>query len=158
MNWLKDFLPKDLPSSWTTIEEREDGAAYVMGVLTIAPTDWMTNKRAFLETVPNLAVIVTGASELDGRRWLHLCVARPKHRPSYGDMVAVKHLFLGDRLAFQIYPDMASAINAPVNCSYLFHCIDGQPLPIFSTQLAVGSVFRPGMSAIEQIEREVSGA
>lgn len=143
MNWLKGFLPtqEQLPTGWSAFDRRDDGAAYGIGTLTIISDDWKSNQPAFLKRLPGLGVILTGAEELDGRRWLHMAVSHPRNRPSHEDMLLAKAIFIGyDKLAFELYPSAQEDVRLPYSTRYIFHCIDGQPMPTFRTVLNTASI------------------
>lgn len=116
--WVDDFLPSVLPFPWRLLEDREDGSAY--GKMLLSKSSMQT-------------VIVSGATELDGRRWLHVSTARPDRLPSWEELMEVKEIFIGlDRKAIQVLPARQEHVNIHPGCLHLFYCLDGDTLPDFT--------------------------
>lgn len=79
-----------------------------------------------------MMVIVTGNTERDGKRWVHVSMSRPSRMPSYADMCRVKHDFIGNgRQAIQLFVPSDQHYNYHSYCLHLWHCIDGDGLPDF---------------------------
>jgi hypothetical protein len=79
-----------------------------------------------------MTVICSAARERDGRRWLHVSMARPDRLPSWPDVHAVKELFLGaKRRALQVLPPEDEYVNVHPNCLHLWSCLDDDGLPDF---------------------------
>jgi hypothetical protein len=79
-----------------------------------------------------MTVIVSGDTEADGKRWIHVSVSRPSRLPSWEDLREVKDTFIGrDRKAIQVLPPAAEYINLHSYALHLFHCLDGDPFPDF---------------------------
>lgn len=113
LDWVRELLPRVLPSKWRVLEVAGDGAKFV---------SWMGQ-----------TVIISGATELDGRRWLHVSTARPERLPTWDELVEVKETFIGrDRHAVQVLPPRAKHVNIHPHCLHLWHCVDGEPLPDFT--------------------------
>lgn len=112
-----DFLPKVLPSGYSEETITEDGARYIY-----------QGMRGYH------TVILSGATELDGRVWLHLSVATPTKLPSWELLKFVKDCFLGPkRQAIQVLPSEERYINQHPYCLHLFTCIsDDDPIPDFT--------------------------
>ena len=103
-----------VPAPWKVVMELADGARY-----------W--NNPA------QMSVIVSGAVEQDGKRWVHVSVARPTRLPSYDDMAWAKQTFMGaDAYAYSVRPPVAKHVNIHPNCLHLWSCLDGPRLPEFS--------------------------
>lgn len=108
-----EVLPRVLPVGWRTIERRVDGAKYVHA--------------------DGLAVIVSAATELDGRRWLHVSCSRATKLPTWNDLKRVKLAFVGrDRTALQILPPEAKYVNINPYVLHLWSCLDGNVTPDFT--------------------------
>ena len=117
--WVYPLLPNSLPPHWREVERNLDGAKYIgkrpMGVM---------------------SVIVSGAVERDGNRWLHVSCARPDRLPTWDDLTFVKATWIGpDRYALQVFPPVTRYVNIHPFCLHLWHCLDGWPLPEFSGQI-----------------------
>jgi hypothetical protein len=111
--WVSGRLPKMLPWGWRVSLRVDDGCRYI-------------NRDG-------MSVIVSGAREADGKRWLHVSFARPDRLPSYEDLALVKQLFIGDdAYAIQVFPPKDHHVNIHPFCLHLFSCVDGWPLPEFS--------------------------
>ena len=77
-----------------------------------------------------LFVMVSGAVELDGKRWIRVSLSRRERMPSYEDMALVKRLFLGEeKRAIQVFVPATEHYNLHPNCLHLWHCLDGDGLP-----------------------------
>lgn len=111
------LLPRVLPHGWYCVERGGDGAKYVLRGVATGP----------------LTVIVSAARELDGKRWLHVSVARPHRLPEWSDLRMVKDLFMGkDRMAVQILPSERKHVNLHPFCLHLWSCLDGDVHPDFT--------------------------
>lgn len=78
-----------------------------------------------------LMVIVSGRTEADGRRWIHVSFSHPNRSPTWETTVLVKKAFLGDRKALQVLPPEAEYVNIHPYCLHLWCCLDGDGLPDF---------------------------
>jgi len=111
--WVAEYLPLALPAGWSIAEDSPDGAAY--------------RHRS------GMTVILSGAREVDGLRWLHVSVARPDRLPSYQDQALVKALFIGrEKDAYSVWPRESRHISIHNFCLHLWHCADGPVLPDFA--------------------------
>jgi hypothetical protein len=104
-----------LPATWTLDTMSLDGARFVVrGPRTVS-------------------IIVSGAVELDGKRWLHASIAAPNRLPDYEELVAMKETVFGsEAYAVQVFPPRSKHVNQHPFCLHLFGCIDGHPLPDFT--------------------------
>lgn len=102
------------PSLWALDQPGEDGERWV--------------------SRGGMSVIWSVATELDGRCWLHVSVARPNRLPSYDDMKRVKHLFVGPgRVAYSVWPPERDHISIHDRCLHLWCPLEGDwPLPDFA--------------------------
>lgn len=79
-----------------------------------------------------LMAIITGATEADGKRWVHVSYSRPSRMPSYFDGVQVKRDFLGpERKAIAVFAPEDEHVSIHSYCLHLWHCVDGDGLPDF---------------------------
>jgi hypothetical protein len=117
--WVADVVPQELPYPWT-IESRAPGdpGAYAA------------------RSLGGLYVMVSGRTEQDGRRWLHVSYSRRDKIPDYRDTTLVKETFIGkDRYAYAVYPTAKDHVNIARYCLHLWCCIDapdGMALPDFT--------------------------
>jgi len=96
------------PRNWHIIETRADGYAW---------------ERLVGEPI---TVIETIAPKSDGRKWLHVSVAKPgaKKMPTYEDLQVARKLFVGeDKECYQIFPPQERYVNLH-NVWHLFACLD----------------------------------
>ena len=132
----------------TTTCRSDDGTIpipkwFLLGGFDRVPRGW---KRAAMPGFPTrfvemgedptyrLMVIITGAEEADGKRWIHVSMSRPGELPSYQDMCVVKEVFIGSkRKAIQVFPASDEHVNIHPYCLHLWCCIDGDDLPDFRT-------------------------
>lgn len=113
-HWVWNALPAVLPATWRLLEEGEDGGKYYCDLL-------------------ELGVIVSGAVEQDGRRWIHLSCSHARRIPRWNELREVKELFLGDFYAYQVLPPKERYVNIHPHVLHLWRCLDGDPpLPDFT--------------------------
>lgn len=111
---FKPRLPIVLPVGWRRDAESEDGARYV-------------------NSITRMSIIVSGARELDGKRWVHVSVARPERMPSWEDLVFAKEFILGrETTALQVIPPRSRYVNQHPYCLHVWHCVDGDVTPDFT--------------------------
>lgn len=106
-------------------------------VRTVLPPDWKIVETApdgaYYKSTDGLAVIVSVATELDGKRWLHVSCSRAERLPSWFDLRRVKNVFVGeDKKAIQVLPPQTEYVNIHPNVLHMFHCLDGDALPDFT--------------------------
>lgn len=115
------YLQLVLPSGWEQIQWSPDGGAF--------------------QHRSGLRVVVSGAIERDGKRWLHVSCSRRDRVPSWDDLKLVKEVFLGnDRLAVQVLPRAEEYVNIHPYVLHLWCCVDGDPVPDFRYRDASGLV------------------
>lgn len=112
--------PIAVPPGWKLIEARNDGIA-VEGRL----------------SARRVRVIVSDAVEQDGCRWRHVSVSTPAAPlPTWGELEAIRSLFVGDRWAYQVHAPAADHVNLHPGVLHLWarHGDDdrGQVLPDFT--------------------------
>jgi len=99
------------------------------------PLNWHRYESPFLsyrKIADKVTVIVSGSTEADGRRWLHVSVSRPSRLPTWDDLREVKDTFIGrDRKAIQVLPPAAEYVNIHPNVLHLWACLDDDGLPDF---------------------------
>lgn len=114
--WIARFAPIVPPHPFRLDQLGEDGGAYHAG-----------------PRGDGLAVIVSGAVQSDGKRWIHLSCSRRQRLPSWQDLRQAKDAFIGaEAYAVQVLPPADRYVNIHPFCLHLFHCVDGHPLPEFS--------------------------
>lgn len=110
-------MPKNVllidPPDWRVVDRSEDGAAYRKG---------------------DLAVIVSVATEADGRDWKHVSVSRrDAATPSWDELRRVKEAFVGDAYAVSVLPPRRFYVNIHPGVLHLFSPFGWDwPLPEFS--------------------------
>lgn len=114
--WVRFAQVRILPPPWRLLELSADGGAYTDG---------------------QRVIITSVAKEEDGRHWLHTSVTQKDLTlPSYGDLCAMKALFIGaDRKAIMVFAPSREHINIHPRCLHLFCCLEGDPLPDFTSGL-----------------------
>jgi hypothetical protein len=102
------------PVGWRVVQTSVDGAMY--------------------RRHDGLKVIYSTAIEADNRIWLHVSLSRRGRLPTYADMTAVKHLFVGDELtAYQVFPAKCEHVNYHPYCLHMFALVNGERgLPDFT--------------------------
>lgn len=91
----------------------------------------------------SIQVLWSVRHETDGNVWIHvsLCGRTGEHAfylPTYEDVKRVKHDFLGDAWAYQVFPDERNYINQNPYVLHLWARLDGTPaLPDFTHGLGV---------------------
>ena len=116
---LPDWLPEVVPAGWVEqpIPEsvgREYGRVY-----------------KYRDTT---SVIISCGRYGDGKRWLHVSVARRNRQvPTWELYVQVKELFIGlERTALQVLPPRSKWVSIHDGCLHLYHCLDGDVTPDFT--------------------------
>ncbi len=111
---IYDFLNRDLPGHWVSVDESIDGGAWQHRV---AP----------------LQVIATIELAPDRSRWLHVSVIHRERIPTYGELAKVKREFIGDgRGAIMVFPPQSEHVNIHPNCLHLYRPLSEWPLPDFT--------------------------
>lgn len=86
----------------------------------------------FYRVTDGLLVLISGCTESDGRRWIHVSASHRNRPPTWEKMCEVKRLFIGpDRRAIQIHPPESEYVNLHPYCLHLWACIDDDGLPDF---------------------------
>ncbi len=79
-----------------------------------------------------ISVIISAERHDDGRRWLHVSLARRSRLPTWDDVRLIKDLFVGrGRKAIQILPPENEYVNVHPHCLHLWSCLDDDGLPDF---------------------------
>jgi hypothetical protein len=113
-HWIFSKLPLVIPVTWVVEADAVDG------------------RRYFNRSTAH-SLIVSGGTELDRRRWIHLSLAHPRRTPTWNELVGAKEFILGrDTYAYQVIPPRARYVDMHPHCLHLFHCIDCDPLPDFT--------------------------
>lgn len=111
--WVHEAIPRVLPASWHQVDSVEDGVKY--------------------RTDQGLSIIVSGQREQDGRRWLHVSLARPNQLPIWQEVTHVKDVVIGrQKHAIQVLPPESQYVNIHPYCLHLWSCVDGNPIPDFT--------------------------
>jgi hypothetical protein len=104
----------------------------------VLPVGWCVDARKLdgyrlVNSITRMSVIASIAVELDGKRWVHVSVARPDRMPSWEDLVWVKEFVLGrESTALQVIPPRSRYVNQHPFCLHLWQCFDGDVTPDFT--------------------------
>jgi len=113
LDWLAAHLPANLPPNWALERRSHDGAVY--------------------RSRGGLLVILSGAREEDGKRWLHLSVSRRERLPNWEDLKLVKEVFLGaESTALMVFAPKSQWISIHPFVHHLWVAVDGNVTPDFS--------------------------
>lgn len=105
--------PVVLPPKWRLIMRGGDGAKYHYGA--------------------DMTVIVSVATELDGRGWLHMSMSHRRRLPSWEELVLARNVLLGeDRTVYQVLPPKKEHVNICDRVLHVWCCLDGPVLPDFT--------------------------
>lgn len=110
--WTDDYCRTlRLPKSWRPVTIDENHPLYGM--------------RAWRGPERQSVCLSVGRYDDDGRRWLHVSIARPNKMPSYADLARLKTIFIG--------PDAPASehVNIHPHALHLWCCLDGDGLPNF---------------------------
>lgn len=111
--WVNAALPAAVPEGFRLVAAGADGVALVA---------W-----------GYLRVIVSGAVEGDGRRWLHLSASTPARVPHWDELVGLKEALLGaESNAVMLIPPRSRWVNIHPHCLHAWVCLDGDGLPDFT--------------------------
>ena len=101
------------PVRWSMADETIDGRSWRVGA--------------------KMTVIASVDRELDGKRWVHVSVARPDRLPTWEELMMVRNTLLGaDRRCVQVLPDKESYVDIHHCCLHFWYCVDGETVPDFS--------------------------
>ena len=118
VEWVDRLIPQILPATWKSHPNSQKGLG-------------------MFENVIGLTAILSGKTEDDGRRWLHLSVSHPKRVPTYDEMCECKELFLRDLMALQLFVPKAQHVNVHEFCLHLWASLDPLDLPDFRRGLGI---------------------
>lgn len=83
-----------------------------------------------------LYVMVSGRTEGDGRRWIHVSLSHPNRCPTWATIRLVKDALLGrNRRAIQVLAPESEWVNLHPYCLHLWCCLDEDGLPDFRVDL-----------------------
>ena len=118
-HWIWKHVPLVLPPLWRiAAEDAIDGRKW---------------RRPMGASQHGWTVIMSGDTEQDGKRWIHLSTAMTHRLPNWEELTEVRDIFLGrDKRAIQVLAPAEDHININANCLHLWHCIDGDPVPDFA--------------------------
>jgi hypothetical protein len=98
----------------------------------LPPAGFVVRPPGFRRVADGLGVIISGRTEGDGRRWVHVSASHVNRTPTWEKMCEVKRLFLGpDRRAIQVHPPDTEWVSLHPYCLHLWCCIDDDGLPDF---------------------------
>ena len=112
------YAPTIVPAGWRVLESHPEGGAWFTG--------------------DGMSIIASVVRESDGKRWLHVSMARKTRLPSYEDLCRIKDWIVGrDRTALQVFPPKKKHVNFHPYCLHLWSCVDGDVTPDFSRGLGI---------------------
>lgn len=80
-----------------------------------------------------LRFIVSGETEQDGKRWVHLSIIKANAIPEWNELVRVRNAVLGEEaLCLHIVSRRSQHVNIHPYCMHLWWCVDGDPVPDFT--------------------------
>lgn len=94
----------------------------------------------FVRYADPLTVVVSGRTEADGKKWIHVSASHPNRPPTWATMCVVKERFLGDRRAIQVHVPRDQWVNLHPYCLHLWCCLDGDGLPDFRVVGSTGDL------------------
>jgi hypothetical protein len=113
-HWIAAYLPQVLPPGWKCSRIAEDGAMY-------------------FNVHSEQSLILSGDTEQDGKRWIHLSTAFPTRQPTWDELVQLKEWILGrETKAIQIIPPRTQHVFIHPYIMHLFSCVDEDRLPDFT--------------------------
>jgi len=100
------------PAYWLVVERRDDGLM------------WLRTRGEPISVIEDIT------TKADGRRWLHVSVAKRKNKmPTYEDLQTARKLFVGEqRECYSIFPPSERYVNIG-NTFHLWCCLD-EPLGV----------------------------
>lgn len=104
-----------LPKDYKAVDRKEDG------------TMWRSSD--------GLTVIMSGAIEADGNRWIHVSVSHKRRMPRWQELALLKDWLIGEeRNVVQVMPRRSQWVNLHENCLHMFAPVDPSdyPLPDFA--------------------------
>lgn len=98
-----------------------------------------TSASLWNEHPSGLRVMLSGNTESDGNKWLHLSVSRKDRLPKWDELKAARAVFLTEDLkALQIFPPKEEYVNDNPFVLHLWVNLTKDPLPDFRTKLPGG--------------------
>lgn len=89
--------------------------------------------RAFMSSSRKLGVIVSGQTEQDDKRWIHVSVSHRDRLPNWEELVLVRDQFLGkEARCLHLVSKASQHVNIHPYCMHIWHCVDGDGLPDFT--------------------------
>jgi hypothetical protein len=110
-----------------TGEKLPPGWVQVMGGPGMTDGMWDNHKRL-------LRVGASIALYGDDRVWLHLSISHRRRMPTYDELTYLKRHWAGeDRKCIMVFAPKDEHVNIHPRCLHLYCCLEGDPLPDFST-------------------------
>src|SRR5260221_483102 len=115
------------PLYWLIVERRADGLM------------WLRTRGEPISVIEDIT------AKADGRRWLHVSVAKRKNKmPTYNDLQTARKLFVGEhRESYMVFPPTGRYVNIG-NTFHLWACMDAEAgvLPHFEGVVRLNGVER----------------
>ena len=113
---LKQYLPKVLPAAWQQIPPP------------VAAREMKLRCAAFQNTAAVKVIMSLDDYENYGGVWLHISVSQAGGLPSWSALKETKALFLGNRVAIQLFPPKEHWVSV-AECLHLFSRLDKDVVP-----------------------------
>jgi len=118
---LKERTPRpvpaiELPAGWRVLQMSSEFSLWV------------------INPARELRVMVSEATEKDGRLWRHVSASKPHRVPNYEEMCLVKNIFIGEeREAYQVGAPKSRHVSIHPYCLHWWCPMCGPVLPDFSS-------------------------
>lgn len=113
LDWVASYLPTELGYRWDVFSRSKAGMTAICK--------------------NGLVVMMSGCTEMDDKRWLHLSVSREDRIPNWDEIVYVKETFLGkDTEGIVKLAPRSQWVNLMPYCMHIWHCVDGEVTPDFA--------------------------
>lgn len=113
LSWVASYLPTELGHRWQIFSRSKHGMSAAC-----------TN---------GLVIMLSGCTEADDKRWMHLSVSREDRIPNWDDIVYVKETFFGkDSEGIVKLAPRSQWVNLMPHCMHVWHCVDQDVTPDFT--------------------------
>jgi hypothetical protein len=147
VNIIEELAPKVLPAGWRALAAQCDGTLWVRFA-----------HRSGLH-------VIVSVDEAPGERWLHVSCSYVDHLPSWGDLKAVKTIFIGrENEAWQFLAPESEWVDDHEFTLHLWHRLDEDSVELDGPSMPPSPEVRRGhtatarpIEAIEEHARKLCG-